>query len=219
MRLLIVEDDPELGQFLVRAMRAEGDVVDHVMTGEDGLSWPNPASIDLIILDKHLPDMDALAFIKAWRSSGLSTPILVLSADGDCDGKVNCLNAGADDYVLKPFRTPELIARCRVLNRRQGMSLKASVLEAGDLKVDTDNRRVELQGLEVILSAFEYRLLEFLMRRNGRPASKSEIIDVLYPSGEEPQENAIEAHVSRLRRKIGTDRIISRRGIGYALVA
>lgn len=218
MRLLIVEDDPELGRFVERALRDAGEIVDHVMTGEDGLCWPNPASIDLIILDKHLPDMDALAFIKAWRKSELSTPILVLSADGDCDGKVNCLNAGADDYVLKPFRMPELIARCKVLNRRQGLSLRATVLEAGDLKVDTDNRRVELRGLEVVLSAFEYRLLEFLLRRNGRPATKSEMMDVLYPSSEEPQENAIEAHVSRLRRKIGVDRIISRRGIGYALV-
>lgn len=218
MHILLVEDDLVLGAQLDAALRARGLIVDRVTTGGDGLAWPNKASIGLVILDKGLPDMDGAEFVEAWRAEGLSTPILLLSAQGDWRGKVECLNAGADDYVVKPVEVDELVARARVLNRRMALPPRAELLQAGGISLDPDRRQVMVDGREVMLSAMEYRLLELLMKRQGGIVTKSQILDVLYPLGEEPQENAIEAHVSRLRRKIG-GRIASHRGQGYALEA
>lgn len=219
VHILLVEDDPLLSQYLEAALRERRLTVDHVANGGDGLAWPNKAAIDVVILDRHLPDMDGFEFIQRWRQDRNLSPILVLSADGDWSGKVECLNAGADDYVVKPVEVDELVARARVLKRRSVAATRTALLEAGDLTIDIDRRTVAVDGQPVLLSALEYRLLELLVRRRGGIVSKSDVLDALYAFGDEPHENAVEAHVSRLRRKIGPHRIVSQRGMGYAIAA
>lgn len=219
MHILLVEDDPLLSQYLEAALRERRLTVDHVANGGDGLAWPNKAAIDVVILDRHLPDMDGFEFIQRWRQDRNLSPIMVLSADGDWSGKVECLNAGADDYVVKPVEVDELVARARVLMRRTLVSNRTALLEVGDLKIDIERHTVEVGGHQVIVSALEYRLLELLVRRRGGVVSKSDVLDALYALGDEPNENAVEAHVSRLRRKIGPHRILSQRGMGYAIAA
>ena len=219
MHVLLIEDDEIKAQYMCNYFIKNKHVVDKVNCALDGLYWPGDKNFDIIVIDKNLPDMRGIDFITSWRKLGLLTPILMISADNDWSEKVECLNAGADDYVVKPVVIAELLARMAVLNRRVSMLPRTTLLQAAGLKLDPDVHKVDVEGREITLSLMEYRLLELLMKRRGRPLSKSEAMNVLYALDEERDENAIEAIVSRVRRKIGAHRIVNQRGLGYALGA
>jgi two-component system, OmpR family, response regulator len=216
LRALIVEDDPDVGPDLVRALRAAGFAVDLVRDGDAAWFRGDVDDYDAVVLDLGLPKLDGLSVLKRWRSSGRGFPVLILSARGQWAEKVEGIEAGADDYLSKPFEMAELVARVRGLVRRAAGRL-SSVVEVGPPALDTRRMSASFQGAPVRLSPLEFRLLDYLAHRSGRPASAGELADHLYGAGEAGDANAIEALVMRLRRKFGPDLIQTRRGLGYLL--
>lgn len=219
LRILIVEDDEELANTLARQLHSYGLVVDIVSCGEDALLWPNPEALDGMVLDLGLPDMDGLEVIRAWRARGYITPIIVLSGRSDWHEKVDCLNAGAEDYVVKPIRMEEMAARLKALNRRIALRPLSHWISFGDVRLHPETKMVEIGGKEITVSAMEFRLLLLLLKRQGGMVTQDEALDALYSLDDERQPNTIEAHVARLRRKIGRERIINQRGLGYKLAS
>lgn len=217
MHLLIVEDDIELAIHLVDALKCHNIVADFVTSAEDALAWPDYDTIDVIVLDYHLPSMSGLDFINNFRARKHNTPIVVLTAVAAWENKVTCLDAGAEDYVVKPVRAEELAARCRSLARRSATSTYSLNLTAGDVTVDTVRQSAWIAGEEVVLSSTEFRLLRALTQHKGRWLSKAAATNALFQYEWEHGENAIEAHISRLRRKVGSSRIITKRGMGYKI--
>jgi len=221
MRLLLIEDDAILRIGLQRQLQAEGYRVDVAADGEDGLFQAREYPVDLAIVDLGLPKLSGLAVVQTLRADGRTLPILILTARGSWQDKVKGLEAGADDYLVKPFEYPELTARVKALLRR---SLKAAsdVLTLGPLAIDFSAQSVRLGELALELTTFEYRMLELLVRERARVVSKQELSDYLYPHDEDRDSNVLEVLMGRLRRKIDPDgqlkAIETVRGRGYRFV-
>ena len=204
MRLLLVEDDAALRLGLARQLEAEGYRVDQAADGDDGLFQAREYPVDLAIVDLGLPKRSGLDVVKSLRADGRALPILILTARGSWQAKVTGLEAGADDYLVKPFEYPELAARVKALLRR---SLKATsdVLTLGPIAIDFSAQTATLHGEPIDLTAFEYRLLEYLVRQRARVVTKQELSDYLYPHDEDRDSNVVEVLLGRLRRKLDPD--------------
>lgn len=216
MRCLVVEDDADIREDLQRALQAAGFSVDATADGESAWFQGDTEEYDAAILDLGLPKLDGLSVLRRWRSAGRAFPVIVLSARGDWTEKVEGIEAGADDYLSKPFQMGELIARLRGLVRR-GAGRLSNVVVAGALRLDTTRMTAVFDGAPAKLSPLEFRLLDFLAHQSGRAVSADELAEHLYGASESGDANAIEAIVARLRRKFGADVIVTRRGFGYLL--
>ncbi|MFC6020114.1 response regulator transcription factor [Plantactinospora solaniradicis] len=217
MRLLVVEDEARLATALQRGLQAEGFVVDVAGTGPAGLDLARHGGYDAMILDVMLPGLSGYRVVRQLRAERHWLPVLMLSAkDGEYD-QADGLDCGADDYLTKPFSYVVLLARLRALLRR-GAPRRPAVLVAGDLSLDPARRRVTRGGAEVELTAREYALLEYLLRRAGEVVSKTELLDHVWDASLQTAPNAVEVYVGYLRRKIGRDRLETIRGAGYRLV-
>jgi DNA-binding response OmpR family regulator len=216
MRILLVEDEPRIAADITAALRSAGFVVETTGDGEDAWFRGNTEDYDLVVLDLGLPRMDGLAVLKRWRAAGHAMPVLVLTARGAWAERVEGIDAGADDYLPKPFRMEELLARARALIRRAA-GHGGSVIEAGPLSLDTRQMRVARDGVPVTLSPLEYRLVSYLMHHKGRVVPASELLEHLYGDDDARDANALEAVVARLRKKLGAAAIETRRGFGYCV--
>ena len=216
MRLLLVEDDPDVAADLEEALGGAGFLVDRVRDGADAWFRGETEEYAVAVLDLGLPRLDGLTVLKRWRAAGRDFPVLILTARGEWTEKVDGIEAGADDYLAKPFAMGELIARLRALVRRAGGHASA-LITSGPLSIDTRRMTVLLEGREVRVSPLEFRFLNYLAHQGGRIVSAGEIAEHLYGTGDRNDANAIEALVTRLRRKIGSEAIETRRGLGYAL--
>lgn len=218
MRLLLVEDDPELGRRLSERLRNAGFAVDLAANRADAENWPDVDKMAAVILDLGLPDGDGMKVLGSWRNRKVDTPVIILTARGAWEDKVAGLNKGADDFVVKPVRFEELLARLNALFRRQN-GTRNTVVEVGSLALDPLTSRVDLDGNTLALSKQEFRLLHLFMRRAGQVLSQSDILENLYDLESERELNTVEVLVGRLRRKIGKKRITTLRGLGYRLEA
>jgi DNA-binding response OmpR family regulator len=214
MRLLLVEDDVRLAEGLVAALAGAGFVVDHEADGEAAWFKGDTESYAAAILDLGLPSMDGLSILRKWRANGQRFPVLILTARGDWHERVEGIDAGADDYLPKPFRMEELLARLRALVRRSAGQASA-VLVNGPVVLDTRRMAVAVEGVPIHLSPQEYRLVSYLMQHAGRVVSQLELTEQLYAQDFERESNAVEVLVGRVRRKLGVDLIQTRRGFGY----
>ena len=214
MKVLVVEDEPRIAADITAALKAAGLAVDVVTDGEKAWFSGDTEDYDAAILDLGLPKLDGLTVLKRWRAGGRRFPVLVLTARGAWTERVEGINAGADDYLPKPFEMEELVARLRALLRRAA-GQATPVLTSGPLSLDTRQMRITLRGVPVPLSPLEYRLLAYLMHHAGRVVAPTELAEHLYDSGNDRDPNAIEVIVARLRRKVGGDMIETRRGFGY----
>ncbi len=201
MRLLLIEDDAALRLGLARRLEADGHRVDQAADGEDGLFQALEYPVDLAIVDLGLPKLSGIAVVHRLRAEGRTLPILILTARGSWQDKVEGLEAGADDYLVKPFEYPELVARIRALQRR-ALKATSDVLALGPIAVDFSAQAVTLDGQRMELTAFEYRLLEYLVRERARVVTKQELSDYLYPHDEDRDSNVVEVLIGRLRRKL-----------------
>jgi DNA-binding response OmpR family regulator len=216
MRLLIVEDEPRISDGIRSALDAAGYACDVSADGEDAWFRGDTEAYDLVVLDLGLPKLDGLSVLKRWRAAGRNMPVLVLTARGTWPERVEGIDAGADDYLAKPFRTEELLARVRALIRRsvgQGNAL----IEAGRLALDTRQMRILAGGNPVQASPLEYRLVAYLMHHKGRVVPPHELIEHLYGDDDARNANALEALIMRLRKKLGSEAIETRRGFGYLI--
>ena len=216
MRVLVAEDDERLGQTLSTALEAAGFVAEVERDGEDAWFRGDSEVFDAVILDLGLPTMDGLTILKKWRKNMRTAPVLILTARGNWDERVEGIEAGADDYVAKPFRIEEVIARVRAIIRRAS-GFASSRLELGDMVLDTRAMQVTRDGIPVGLTPQEYRLVAYLAHQRGRIVSQLEITEHLYAQDFERESNSIEVLVGRVRKKLGTDFIKTRRGFGYFL--
>ena len=216
MRVLIVEDEPTLAKQVKAALEGAGYAVDHAADGEDGHYLGSTEAYDAVILDLGLPEIDGLTVLDRWRKEGRTTPVLLLTARDSWSDKVAGLDAGADDYLAKPFQTEELIARLRALIRRSTGNA-SSELTAGDVRLDTRSGRVTLAGDPVKLTAQEFKLLSYLMHNKGKMVSRTELIEHIYDQDFDRDSNTIEVFITRIRKKLGADIISTTRGLGYSL--
>lgn len=216
MRVLIVEDEPNLRQQLQNTLEGAGYAVDTAGDGEEGLFLGETENYDAIVLDLGLPEIDGLTVLDRWRKQGKVTPVLVLTARDSWSDKVAGLDAGADDYVAKPFQTEELIARLRALIRRASGNASSELI-AGDVRLDTRSGKVTLSGDPVKLTAQEYKLLSYLLHHKGKIVSRTELIEHIYDQDFDRDSNTIEVFVTRIRKKLGQDVITTIRGLGYSL--
>ncbi|KAB2869189.1 MAG: response regulator transcription factor [Bauldia sp.] len=214
MRILVVEDEPRIAADVETALRASGYAVDIVDDGEEAWFRGDTEDYDAVVLDLGLPKIDGLTLLKRWRAGGRAFPVLVLTARGTWTERVEGIDAGADDYLPKPFEMDELLARLRAILRRS-VGRAAPVLTSGPLSLDTRQMRVTLRGVPVALSPLEYRLIAYLMHHAGRVVPTVELSDHLYDMDNDRDPNAIEVIVARLRRKLGSGVIETRRGFGY----
>jgi len=220
MRVLVVEDERKTASFVRKALQAEGFAVDMMANGEDALLAASGTPFDAIVLDVMLPGRDGLSVLHQLRERKNTTPVLLLSARGEVNERVEGLNAGADDYLPKPFELAELIARVRALTRRGGEN-KPIVLRVADLTLDTVAHKAQRNGKEIELTVREYRLLEFLMRSAGRPCGRMMILEKVWDYDFDPGTNLVDVYVRRLREKIDADfepkLLHTVRGSGYVL--
>lgn len=217
MRLLVVEDDPDLGRQLSDALSNNGYAVDLAADGEEGHFLGDTEPYDAAVLDLGLPKMDGVRVLERWRAAGKDMPVLILTARDRWSEKVAGFDAGADDYLTKPFYTEELLARLRALLRRATGHASAA-LECGDLRVDTRAARASVDGEPIKLTAHEYRVLSYLMHHQGRVVPRTELVEHIYDQDFDRDSNTIEVFIGRLRRKIGSNRILTERGLGYRLI-
>ncbi|MGO9772261.1 MAG: response regulator transcription factor [Roseiarcus sp.] len=218
MRLLVVEDDRDLNRQVVAALEAAGYAVDRAFDGEEGWFLGDTEPYDAVVLDIGLPKRDGVSVLEAWRKDGRLMPVLILTARDRWSDKVQGFDAGADDYVGKPFHMEEVLARLRALLRRAA-GHASSELVAGPLRLDARAGRVSVNGVSVKLTSHEYRLLSYLMHHSGRIVSRSEIVEHLYDQDFDRDSNTIEVFVGRLRKKLGVDIIQTARGLGYIIEA
>ncbi len=216
MRILIVEDEPTLGPQLKSTLEQAGYAVDLATDGEDGHFLGSTENYDAAILDLGLPEVDGLTVLDRWRKEKRNFPVLVLTARDSWSDKVAGLDAGADDYLAKPFQTEELIARLRALIRRSSGNA-SSELVAGDVRLDTRSGRVTLAGQSVKMTAQEFKLLSYLLHHKGKVVSRTELIEHIYDQDFDRDSNTIEVFVTRIRKKLGADIITTIRGLGYQL--
>jgi len=218
MRLLIVEDSPELHQQLRSGLTEAGFAVDGAMDGEEGLYLGETEPYDAVVLDLGLPRVDGLTVLRRWRAAERAMPVLILTARDSWTEKVEGLNAGADDYLAKPFAMAELVARLNALIRRSNGIAKTELV-FGEIRLDTAARAVSRAGQAVRLTALEYGMLAYLALHAGRPVSKTELTEHLYAQDFDRDSNTLEVIVARLRRKLGDALIETVRGQGYRLIA
>jgi len=216
MRILLVEDDTDLQRLLKKALGDAGYVVDVAGDGEEGHFLGDTEPYDAVILDLGLPKMDGVRVLQQWRKAGKTMPVLILTARDRWSDKVAGFDAGADDYLAKPFYTEELLARVRALLRRAA-GIATSEIEVGPLCIDTRASRVTLDGNPVKLTSLEYRLLSYLAHHKGRVVSRTELVEHLYDQDFDRDSNTIEVFVGRLRKKLEADLIQTVRGLGYCL--
>ena len=214
----MVEDDPDIGADLQRSLQAAGFSVDLVGDGETAWYQGDVENYDAAVLDLGLPRLDGLSVLRKWRAAGRAFPVIVLSARGDWTEKVEGIEAGADDYLSKPFEMGELVARLRGMVRR-GAGRTSSVVVIGALRLDTTRMSAAFNGAPARLSPLEFRLLDFLAHQSGRAVPADELAEHLYGAAESGDANAIEAIVARLRKKFGAELITTRRGFGYLIEA
>lgn len=215
MRLLVIEDDPALQRTLAAALREEGYAVDVASDGADGLFKAQQNTYDAILLDVMLPKLDGWGVLAALRPA-CRTPVLMLTARDAVPDRIKGLNAGADDYLTKPFDIDELLARLRALIRRSAGQTHPT-LTIGDLVLDTAARRACVAGAEIVLTAREYSLLEYLALHRGEVVSRTTLYEHLFDEDDDSLSNLLDVHVSNLRKKLGHDLIVTRRGLGYCI--
>ncbi|HEV2513372.1 response regulator transcription factor [Bosea sp. (in: a-proteobacteria)] len=218
MRLLVVEDDKDLNRQIVNALENAGYAVDKALDGEEGLYLGETEPYDAVILDLGLPKVDGVAVLQGWRRAGKTMPVLILTARDRWSDKVSGFDAGADDYVVKPFHIEELLARVRALLRRAAGHATAELI-CGPVRLDTRASRVVVDGNPIKLTSHEYRLLAYLMHHQGRVVSRTELVEHLYDQDFDRDSNTIEVFVGRLRKKLGVDVIETVRGLGYIAAA
>ena len=217
MRILIVEDDPDLSRQLTDVFKDAGYAVDAALDGEEGHFLGDTEPYDAVVLDLGLPLIDGVSVLQKWRSDGKTFPVIILTARDQWSENVAGFDAGADDYLTKPFHTEELLARLRALVRRAA-GHSTDTIEIGDLMVDNRAARAFVDGSPVKLTSHEFRLISYLAMHRGRVISRTELVEHIYDQDFDRDSNTIEVFVGRLRRKIGTDRIETVRGLGYRLV-
>jgi two-component system, OmpR family, response regulator QseB len=215
-RILIVEDEPRLASFLEKGLRANGFTTTTVHDGYEATVRASDAEFDLMVLDLGLPGKDGLSVLRDMRAAGNRMPVVILSARDDTDVKVTGLERGADDYVTKPFRFEELLARVRVRLRDDGTP-ERTVLEAGDVVLDLRTRRASVEGASIELSAREFTMLEVFLRHPGQVLSREQLLSHVWGYDHDPGSNVVDVYVGYLRRKLGKERIVTVRGMGYAL--
>jgi DNA-binding response OmpR family regulator len=216
IRILLVEDDNDIAGRLATGLRPAGFVVDRAQNGEDGYAMGTHDQFDAAILDLGLPNMQGLTVLRKWRAEKRDMPVLILTAHGTWTEKVEGLNAGADDYITKPFHILEVVARLRALIRRKSGAANP-VLTHKDVSLDTVSGKATVGGKAVELTASELRMLTYFMHREGRVISQNELMEHLYALEESAESNTIEVYISRLRRKLGRDIITTVRGLGYRM--
>jgi len=216
LRILVVEDDPDLARQLKAAFSAASYTVDLAKDGEEGHFLGDTEPYDAVVLDLGLPVMDGVTVLKRWRRDGRTMPVLILTARDRWSEKVAGFDAGADDYVTKPFQMEEVLARIRALIRRASGHASAE-LECGGLRIDSASGRVTVDGVQVKLTAQEFRLLDYLMHHKGKIVSRTELTEHIYDQDFDRESNTIEVFVGRLRKKLGANYIATVRGLGYRL--
>ncbi len=217
MRVLVVEDDRDLNRQLAEALKEAGYAVDSAFDGEEGHFLGDTEPYDVVVLDIGLPVLDGISVLEKWRRDGRNMPVLILTARDRWSDKVQGIDAGADDYVAKPFHIEEVLARVRALVRRAA-GHASSEIECGTVRLDSRAGRVTVDGNPVKLTSHEYRVLEYLMHHRDRVVSRTELIEHLYDQDYDRDSNTIEVFVGRLRKKIPSDIIETVRGLGYRIV-
>ena len=218
MRILVVEDDRDLNRQLVEALNGAGYVADRAYDGEEGYFLGDTESYDAVVLDLGLPKMDGISIVERWRENSRSMPVLILTARDRWSDKVAGIDAGADDYVVKPFHMEEVLARLRALIRRAS-GHASSELVCGPITLDTKTSRVSVNGSQIKLTSLEFALLSFLMHHQGEIISRTGLTEHLYDQDFDRDSNTIEVFIGRLRKKLGIDVIETIRGMGYRLKA
>jgi two-component system OmpR family response regulator len=216
LRILVVEDEPALREQLTRAMESAGYAVDFAANGEHADFLGQTETYDAVILDLGLPRIDGLTVLRRWREADVRTPVLILTARDSWHEKVQGIDGGADDYVTKPFRMEEVLARLRALIRRSTGQV-ASQLQCGSVSLDPRSSRVTLNGTPVKLTSHEFRVLSYLMHHRGRIVSQSELTEHIYAQNFDRDSNTVEVFIGRLRRKLGATFIDTVRGMGYRI--
>lgn len=223
MRVLLIEDDQKTASYVVAGLTEEGHVVDHLPDGREGLIQASVGDYDILIVDRMLPSIDGLSLVKTLRGAKVKAPVLFLTAMDGVDDRVEGLNAGGDDYLVKPFSFAELSARINALARRPQLRAEQTVLKVADLEMDLIRRTVTRAGVRIDLQPREFRLLEHLMRTAGRVQTRTMLLEAVWNFHFDPQTNVVETHISRLRAKVDkpfdTDLIHTVRGAGYTLRA
>ena len=223
MKVLIVEDDARTRSFIVQGLRQNGHTVDEAESGPAGLELAEIERYDVLIVDRMLPGCSGLDLLRALRAQGQTTPCLILTAVGAVEDRVEGLEAGADDYLVKPFAFSELLARLHALDRRPPLAQQPGCLRVGDLEIDSAAHRVTRAGRPIDLTSHEFKLLDFLMKRAGQVVTRTMLLEALWGFHFDPRTNIVDAHISRLRAKIdrGFDNGLIRtvRGVGYVIQA
>ncbi|MCB1804097.1 MAG: response regulator transcription factor [Candidatus Competibacteraceae bacterium] len=221
MKVLVIEDDRDAAAYLVKGLTESGHTVDHALDGNSGLEMGLAGQYDALIVDRMLPGRDGLSIIKTLREANIVTPVLVLSALGEVDDRVQGLTAGGDDYLVKPFAFSELLARLQALARRIHPEQQRTFLKVADLELDCLKRKVTRDGQKILLQPREFRLLEYLMRHEGQVVTRTMLLENVWDYHFDPQTNVIDVHISRLRGKIDKDfakpLLHTVRGAGYSL--
>lgn len=217
MRILVVEDDADLNRQLVEALKEAGYAVDTASDGEEGHFLGDTEPYDAVVLDIGLPILDGISVLEQWRRAGRMMPVLILTARDRWSDKVQGIDAGADDYVAKPFHIEEVLARVRALVRRAA-GHATNEIECGDVRLDSKAGRVSVAGNPVKLTSHEFRVLEYLMHHSDRVVSRTELIEHLYDQDFDRDSNTIEVFVGRLRKKVSPELIETVRGLGYRIV-
>ena len=218
MRVLVVEDEPRIAQQLIGAVAEAGYAVDHADEGERADFLAHTERYDAVLLDLGLPTIDGLTLLRRWRDAGLAMPVIVLTARGSWHEKVQGIDSGADDYVSKPFRVVEVLARLRALIRRATGQVTPE-LRCGGVALDPRAAKVTLDGAPVKLTSHEFRVLSYLMHHRGRVVSQSELTEHIYAQSADRDSNTVEVFIARLRRKLGASLIETVRGLGYRMEA
>jgi two-component system OmpR family response regulator len=216
MRILIVEDEARIADLIADVLQSEGYIAEIASDGEDGWEKGGTESYSAAILDIGLPRMDGISVLRNWRKEGVNFPVMLLSAKSSWNERVEGIDAGADDYMVKPFQMEELLARLRALLRRTSTQ-KMTALSVGGLQLDLLQMRITLEGRRIKVTPLEFRLLSYLLHHKGEVVAQSVLAENIYFRYQEPDSNAIEVLIGRLRRKLGSDLIETKRGFGYVI--
>jgi DNA-binding response OmpR family regulator len=216
MRILIVEDEARIADLIADVLQSEGYIAEIARDGEDGWEKGGTESYSAAILDIGLPRMDGISVLRNWRKEGVNFPVMLLSAKSSWNERVEGIDAGADDYMVKPFQMEELLARLRALLRRTSTQ-KMTALSVGGLQLDLLQMRITLEGRRIKVTPLEFRLLSYLLHHKGEVIAQSVLAENIYFRDQEPDSNAIEVLIGRLRRKLGSDLIETKRGFGYVI--